>query len=330
MQWQSLYEQARAQQDRAGGYYNTNVQVRTDAGDVNLRIPLDGADSMDIRLWDEADVLRTIRPYVSHAPRLRHSSEHPRFQVQDFIEGRVVNDFAPRGTPVPDHVLTDVAGLTAELARIPRERVPALPAGWPADGDCPAFGRRLAQLTEEVHRTFHDEYGELFKRLDIPDAPLAVVDERWDELSSRPYRLVHSDLHRKNMIVSSGATFFLDWELALWGDPVYEIAVHLHKMDYVDAQRDEVLRLWQLRMPAELTAYWQDDLQVYLAHERVKSAVVDTVRYSKEFAAAEGRQERDRLARRLAGKLNAARPVWGLPADVTDRGVHSVLSSAPC
>ena len=34
------------------------------------------------------------------------------------------------------------------------------------------------------------------------------------------------------MILARGRTYFLDWELALWGDPVYDLAVHLHKMGY--------------------------------------------------------------------------------------------------
>ncbi|MGW4243281.1 phosphotransferase [Nocardia sp. NPDC004722] len=35
------------------------------------------------------------------------------------------------------------------------------------------------------------------------------------------------------MIIRNGReVVFLDWELALYGEPVYDVATHLHKMGY--------------------------------------------------------------------------------------------------
>ncbi|MFF8829786.1 aminoglycoside phosphotransferase family protein [Streptomyces sp. NPDC015131] len=325
MTWTTLYERALASDEAAAGYYNRNVGVATPDGRVNVRIPLAAADVMDVRLWREEDVLACIGPYVGHAPELRHVSERPRFQVHHFIEGRVLDGFCPRGSAVPPHVPADVVALMDQLTRIPSEKTPPLPLDWPEPGDSPAFGRLLGDFTRRIHAEHLDAYGDVFAAFGVPTAPLAVVDPLWAGLESRPFAVLHADLHRKNMIVSDGATWFLDWELALWGDPMYEIAIHFHKMDYPEGQRDEVLRLWQERLPDRSTAGPRSDLDLYTAHERIKSAIVDTIRYSKQLVGA-APPERSFLIGRLAKKLNAARPIWGAPPDMTPQRVAEALA----
>ncbi|MFD9081396.1 phosphotransferase family protein [Streptomyces erythrochromogenes] len=325
MTWLELYGQALAADEAAAGYYNRNVGLPSPDGKVNVRIPLAAADVMDVRLWREEEVLARIRPYVGRVPELRHVSEDPRFQVHHFIEGRVLDSFSPRGTSVPDNVLSDVVTLMDQLVRIPQEKAPDVPDHWPASGDSSGFGRLLASLTRDVHATYGEEYREAFAELGIPADPLAVVEPRWDSLTSRPFAVLHADLHRKNMIVADGATWFLDWELALWGDPMYEIGIHFHKMDYPEEQRDAVFERWRDLLPARYTAGPVDDLDLYVAHERIKSAIVDTVRYSKQLATATHPQ-REFLIGRLAKKMNAARGLWGLPRDLSPERVADILA----
>ncbi|WP_405426035.1 phosphotransferase family protein [Streptomyces erythrochromogenes] len=325
MTWLELYGRALTSEEAAAGYYNRNVGLPSPDGKVNVRIPLAAADVMDVRLWREEEVLARIWPYVGRVPELRHVSEDPRFQVHHFIEGRVLDSFSPRGTSVPDNVLSDVVTLMDQLVRIPQEKAPDVPDHWPASGDSSGFGRLLASLTRDVHAMYGEEYREAFAELGIPADPLAVVEPRWDSLASRPFAVLHADLHRKNMIVADGATWFLDWELALWGDPMYEIGIHFHKMDYPDEQRAAVFERWRDQLPARYTAGPVDDLELYVAHERIKSAIVDTVRYSKQLATAAGPQQ-DFLIGRLAKKVNAARGLWGLPQNLSPEGVADVLA----
>ncbi|MCX4511726.1 aminoglycoside phosphotransferase family protein [Streptomyces sp. NBC_01619] len=324
MTWLRLYQQA-SEADGAAGYYNRNVGVDTPEGKVNVRIPLAGADIMDVRLWREEEVLACIRPYVDQAPELRHVSDEPRFQVHHFIDGRVLDGFCPRGRSVPVHVMGDVVALMDQLTRIPEEKVPGIPSHWPASGDSSGFARLLADLTRRIHRAHAEEYRHVFADFGIPEEPLAVVDALWDGLTPRPFTVLHADLHRKNMIVHNGVTWFLDWELALWGDPAYELAIHFHKMDYPDEQRAEVIRQWQERLPAPSTTGPRGDLDLYMAHERIKSAIVDTIRYSKQLAGARP-PERDVLLTRLAKKVNAARLVWGSSPDITPERVATTLA----
>ena len=114
------------------------------------------------------------------------------------------------------------------------------------------------------------------------------------------------------MILAGGRTYFLDWELALWGDPVYDLAVHLHKMGYTPADYEAMQAAWLTALPPGTAEGWERDLHTYLTHERVKSAIVDTVRYTKIItsghASAHGETE---LFRKLAGKLGAAQATGG-------------------
>ncbi|MFI0352902.1 phosphotransferase family protein [Actinomadura sp. 9N407] len=318
MTWVDLYERARARPDAAAGYYNHNIRIDTADGPVIVRIPIHGADMMDLRLWPEDEVLAAIAPYVQHAPRLLHASTDPPFQVHEFIDGDLLNDIAPRGTAVPSHVPADVAQFFVQLTHVPREKLPPSPEGWPPDGDTTAFAQQLSTLTQRVYDTYRGDYADLYASFGIPTDPLAPMDALWHSLTRRPFVCVHADVHRRNMIVNGGTSNILDWELALWGDPVYELAVHLHKMDYLPAERDALLAHWLNHMPAEIIVGWEEDLDCYLTHEQIKSAIVDSVRYAQLFAqGGPYPYPPDQLVASMTAKLNAARPHWDIPVQLS-------------
>ena len=307
-----LYRQAAAQAGPASGFYNHNIKRATPTGPVIVRIPMPASDTMDLAIWPEASVLRTIRDVVTHAPRLLYASDHPRFQILEFIGGKQLDAVAPMGVPVPSHLIGDVGEAFSQLGTIPREKIPPLPPDWPADGETADFARRLSAITEDVYERFQPEFGELFTSLGIPSDPLARVFARWTTLHPRPFRLLHTDLHRKNMVVSRGRTYFLDWELALWGDPVYDLAVHLHKMGYSPSEYEAAQAAWLASVPREASESWEPDLDIYLAHERVKSAIVDTVRYTKLIVSGHASSQSEaELLRKLSGKLEAAQATGG-------------------
>lgn len=52
---------------------------------------------------------------------------------------------------------------------------------------------------------------------------------------SRPFSLLHTDLHRDNVIFSyhgDPPLICVDWELATYGDPVHDLATHLVRTAY--------------------------------------------------------------------------------------------------
>ncbi|MFD8247398.1 phosphotransferase [Nocardia sp. NPDC059691] len=321
---EAMYVEALSRSQSAAGYYNHNVRVDGVAGAVNVRIPVAGADVMDLRQWPEPAVLIAIEPFVAAAPRLRWESVHPAYQIHDYIDGDLLDRIAPRGVRVPAHVPADVAALFGELRRIPRDLLPPVEPDW---GDEPAgFARRLSAVTARVHRDSSAEFGELYRRLGVPDQPLEHILAAWDTLEARPFRMLHADVHRKNMIVRNDRVVFLDWEFALYGDPVYDVATHLHKMGYLPEEQEAFLAAWVAAEPEAAIGRWRRDLRTYLAHERVKSVVVDAVRYRKAIgqggadAAAEAA-----LVASMCGKLRLARDVWGQTEPVDDAAVEAAL-----
>ena len=116
---------------------------------------------MDLAIWPESSVLRTIRDSVTHAPRLLYATEHPRFQILEFIQGELLDTSAPRGMPVPGHVIGDVAEALSQLCAIPREKIPPLPGDWPSDGKTADFACSLSAVTQGVYAHFQPDFHEL-------------------------------------------------------------------------------------------------------------------------------------------------------------------------
>ncbi|MEU4313573.1 phosphotransferase [Nocardia sp. NPDC024068] len=321
-----LYQEAAARTDMAAGYYNHNVRVEGALGTVNVRIPVAGADVMDLRQWPEALVVRAIEASVAAAPRLRWESRSPKYQIHDYIEGELLDRIAPRGVAVPAHVPMDVAAFFGELREVPSDRLPV--TAGENRGDPVSFARRLSEVSQRVYREARESFGPLYRELEVPADPFAGILDSWTTLQARPFRLLHSDVHRKNMIIRDGRVVFIDWELALFGDPVYDVATHLHKMGYFPAEREALLTAWAAAEPAAAVGNWAADLQTYLNHERVKSVVVDAVRYAKVLADGELRPEDEQLlVSNFVGKLEWAREIWGHAEPVAPARVETALRS---
>lgn len=308
----ALYEEARLRGTALAGHYNRNVRVQADTGPVIVRIREGASEAMDLTLWGESEVLEAIGPYVPSAPRLIYAGSDPDFQIHEFVAGRRVDDLVPDGKPLPEAVLKAVEGFFGDLMRVPVAALPVIPRDWPHDGDTGGFAERLLGLVHEIRHRGDAGAGRLYEALAIPDDPCAALRARARGMARRRFRLLHADIHRKNMILSDeGHVAFLDWELALWGDPVYDLADHLHKMSYTPAERRMVAEGWERVAPDECREGWRPGLDYYLAYEAVKSAVVDAVRWGRRLAESEDPGERRMLARELADKISAAQPHWG-------------------
>ncbi|MEV4625363.1 aminoglycoside phosphotransferase family protein [Micromonospora sp. NPDC049523] len=317
----ALYREALGREDRAAGFYNHNVRV----GDDLVRVPIPGIDTMDLAIWPEHLVLAAVGRHVPAVPKLRAVHADPAFQVHEYIEGLVVDAVAPKDTAVPDGLVEQVAEFFLTMGSVPASELPPPPADWPCDGDSAGFASQLSNITRGVHRENREQFGWLWDELRFPADPFAPIV--WSELNSRPFRLVHADVHRKNMILTpAGRVVIIDWEFALWGDPVYDLCGHLHKMAYLPDDEAAMRAAWQARLPAEATVRWEADLGLYLSHERVKSALVDSVRYFKVVSAPDVPPDRVReLVENLALKISRARAVWGQPGEVEPAEVARAL-----
>ncbi|MFD4832662.1 phosphotransferase family protein [Streptomyces uncialis] len=98
------------------------------------------------------------------------------------------------------------------------------------------------------------------------------------EVRARPPVLLHGDLNPWNLVRGQGpdrGLTLIDWEMAMVGDPLYDLARHLHLTPTRPEIRRRMLARWAARLPARHTIGWERDLNVYRTIEIVRSAYVD-------------------------------------------------------
>lgn len=304
---------ARAERSPAlSGYHHRNHRVEIGGRVVLVRMPAPQQGlAVDVKLWPEDDVLALVARLCARVPRLLGVAEEPAALIQEFIDGDVVEERWPRGRALPTHLAGDVVEMFAALHRARRDELPPLPAHWPEDGHTDGFLRLLVDKTAEVLDRRDEQARAVHRALGVPADPLAPVRSAADALAVRSFVLCHCDVHRGNCIVRDGRTWFVDWELALFGDPVYDIAAHLHKSAVSAEEERRLLEESTARLSPAATVRLAEDVATYRRHERVKSALVDPIRYRRRAQdAPPGDPLRALLVDRLLAKLNDAAGIW--------------------
>ncbi|MFG3718747.1 phosphotransferase [Streptomyces massasporeus] len=241
-----------------------------------------------IRTWKETDVLRALGGALPKAPEClarRNGSA-----VHSYVEGVPLSGLHGNGAPVGRPLVTSLMQTVARMSQVRKESLPPWPGGRPSsDKDSRGFLRTLAQLADrQIRQPNWGEFGGLFEALGVPADALNRLAERIPAMTRRPYSLLHTDLHRDNLIVSAddGSIACVDWELATYGDPLHELATHLVRMRYPASQWDEVQEAWALAMeeyrPSAVKGLARD-LGHYVAFERAQSVYPDVMRAAKSL-----------------------------------------------
>ncbi|MFI7504274.1 phosphotransferase [Streptomyces sp. NPDC049687] len=118
---------------------------------------------------------------------------------------------------------------------------------------------------------------QLARMLGLPDdVRLREILSRY-EVSDRKPTLLHGDLNPWNLVRRSDdlALTIIDWELALVGDPLYDLVRHMHLTPTRQEIRDRMFRRWERLLPPEYTENWALDWRVYRRMEIVRSAYID-------------------------------------------------------
>ncbi|CAM5442151.1 Thiamine kinase [Streptomyces alboniger] len=253
---------------------------------------------------------RMPREFVEVAPRTwpsepglldvvgRHLREVPRclrdfgdWSLHSYRAGRALSEAEP-GEPVGEEVMRELAEFFARTASVPVEELPPRPDGWPESPHSQDFLHRLADWTEEkVHRPNRWRFEELFSAVGVhadvmkvfrDDARTVPDGPGRRPLTPRPFRLLHTDVHRANIVVDRRSVAVIDWELASYGDPLHDLATHLVRMDYDEDERTRMTELWADAMRraghGDLTRGMAEDLPVYLDFEYAQSVFPDIMR----------------------------------------------------
>jgi aminoglycoside phosphotransferase (APT) family kinase protein len=214
-------------------------------------------------------------------------------RLQRFVEGSTLGSLHRSGRPVPDRYVDQLLKVFRELATIRTGSVDVArrcdPADRAVDGDTTHFLDRLVRFVEDrVYRAHHAEYGPLFAALGVPDDALERFGQRLGRLAPRPFCLLHGDLHRENFIVDGDDRLWvIDWELAMLGDPLYDLATHLYLTRYPADQERRVVERWRTEvervLPGASKGYEQDLPRLH-AFKRVQSVYTDVIRTAMTLA----------------------------------------------
>ncbi|WP_432054794.1 phosphotransferase family protein [Streptomyces sp. bgisy022] len=277
------------------GHHNVNfvVPVTDEVADclgvaagtpVTVRLRRGDAVPVVVRTWeDEGRVLRALGGRLPHLPRFLGRSGN--VNVQSHVEGVSLDTVCPEGTRVERPLVVALTRFMGLMATVPADVLPPLPDGPPAEGDdSQAYLRHQALLVHEKVWLPNRAHHELFEQLGVPGDAMLRYADRVPVLTRRPYGLLHGDLHRGNLILpyaADGTPVCVDWELAGYGDPLSDLAVHLVRMRYPRVQCHQVITAWRaaLRRHRPAAAHGLSrDLPHYLSFERAQSVYPDVIR----------------------------------------------------
>ena len=233
------------------GHYNRNYEVSLAGQKVLVRIPIFESPAMDVRVLPELIVMKVAEQTGLPVPRVLGACLDPSFAVHEFIEAEPLNEAFPCGTRLPPHIIEAIAQAQVSLLGASMTSLESYLGSWPRGGESQAFYLRLLNETELVYRRHWMSHGWLFEALNIPDDPFECLRLSAARLHPRSFGLLHGDLHRRNMLISGVHLWIVDWELALFGDPAYEVAVHLHKMYYRPDEERMYMREVKRLLPSD-------------------------------------------------------------------------------
>lgn len=202
-----------------------------------------------------------------------------------------------------------------------------LPEDYPDDYDTVGFAEWIGDFTQKVFDKHKEEYASLFfgdkHGLGIPEEPLKPFFAVAKKLHPRAFCFLHTDLHRKNIIVENGIVKVIDWEHLLWGDPLFERVRHEKLMNYPDKQKVSYNSQYEDKIAPEFKQYGEEDKYIYEMHEMIKSSIVDTIRTVEQIE--KGSFDPKKFAVYVA-KLNYARTnYWGHKDTLSEEQVlHNV------
>ncbi|MFF3939246.1 phosphotransferase [Streptomyces phaeofaciens] len=175
-------------------------------------------------------------------------------------------------------------------------------------------------LTEQLAGLVRDLPNEsltLARTLGLPDhGRLRQLLSR-NRVGRRSPALLHGDLNPWNLVCRDdrlGVTI-IDWEMALVGDPLYDLVRHMHLTPTRPEIKERMVRRWERQLGAVHTKDWQRDWGVYRRIEIVRSAYIDLDRLVTR--ASLDVPNVSRAVNSYADTLAAATAALGLPLPAT-------------
>ncbi|MGW6737802.1 phosphotransferase family protein [Streptomyces sp. NPDC055013] len=232
----------------------------------------------------EEQLLPALRGRISYIPDVIDVNG---FRLQRFIEGVTLGSLHESGQEIPEHLFRQIVDLFCQLVGVAADDLAVDrrcdSADRQEDRDTDGFLERLVCFTEEqVYGANLSRFGQLFEDLGVEADAFKQLRKSVAGLQPRPFSLLHADLHRENFIVDPERTLWtIDWELAMVGDPLYDLATHLYLMRYPQRQARRMAKQWRLAVDEVRpggTKGMEDDLDRLIDYKRAQSVFTDVIR----------------------------------------------------
>ncbi|WP_326712325.1 MULTISPECIES: aminoglycoside phosphotransferase family protein [unclassified Streptomyces] len=285
-----------------GYHHETYVLPFLPTGDLSrtgrwkCRDPRSGLFWFDRRCFEsEEALLGALSGRISRIPEV---VEVEGAKLQQFIEGSTLGSLAKRGKSAPSDLTGQLGSLFREMAEVRPDSLSIARKCTKEDqapeGDSAEFLERLIRFTEkQVYEKNLERFGGLFGRLGLDGEAFTRLRKHVLGLVERPFCLLHADLHRENLIVDrSSRLWVIDWELAMFGDPLYDLATHLYLMRYPEAQVPGVITSWRRSVEdvrAGSSQGWEKDLPLLIDFKKAQSVYTDVIRSATKLSASPAR-----------------------------------------
>ncbi|MFJ3671954.1 phosphotransferase [Streptomyces sp. NPDC090106] len=135
------------------------------------------------------------------------------------------------------------------------------------------LSEQLVLLVAELPK----ESQQLARVLGLPSAARLREILAQHHVSRRSAALLHGDLNPWNLVrrTDAYALTLIDWEMAVVGDPLYDLVRHMHLTPTRPEIRRRLFHMWTRDLSAEFTRGWELDWRVYRMIETVRSAYID-------------------------------------------------------
>lgn len=266
------------------GYHNENYAVSLGDDKYIVRLPVEDFENVDIRLNDENEMLKYAEKYLPflYAPRYIYKGQfgHTSFSIHSFVNGVNLSEIMSEVAPLDDVIVDYLANQIARMHMCSRDHVLSQHGEY---SDVQSFYAFDYSFISGLVRKWYNKLKGMFLDFGFPEDISGLLVERSNQLENRKFVLCHCDIHRGNLLyepTNNGFEIhFIDWELVQYADPVYDLAVHFHKIHYTQEQELRFLSIYCEALEEDVDSVLRQ-IQVYQELEEVKSATIDAIRYA--------------------------------------------------
>ncbi|MCW8375716.1 phosphotransferase family protein [Streptomyces justiciae] len=258
------------------GHLNTIVHVSGVGFPVVVRRKVPNVDRRERGFLSEHAVLRTIERSGAQVAVPRFLALGTSYQGEPFAihtyEGPTSPD-QPPNHPVQGLLPHEANALVDQLCALTKVGYEELDPAAGKGSFYKALSEQLVLLVADLPK----DSQQLARLLGLPDAYRLRQILARHQVGDRKPALLHGDLNPWNLVrrQDKKALTIIDWEMAVVGDPLYDLVRHMHLTPTRPEIRERMFTRWALQLAPEYTEGWRRDWGVYRWIEIVRSAYID-------------------------------------------------------